>query len=64
MPEKLSVRRREAAQMLSISVRTLERLTASGEIPCVRLDRGILYSVEALREWLGRKMAENEGRKE
>jgi hypothetical protein len=53
LPEQLALRPREAARMLSISERTLWSLTAPrGPIPCVRLTRGVLYSVDDLRQWL------------
>lgn len=41
-----------AARMLSISTRTLWKLTSRGEIPCVRVGRRVLYEVEQLRQWL------------
>ncbi|WP_437227999.1 helix-turn-helix domain-containing protein [Planctomicrobium sp. SH661] len=52
-PSPLALRPREAARMLSISERTLWSLTAPrGPIPCARLNRGVLYSVDDLRQWL------------
>lgn len=51
--QPLALRPREAARMLSISERTLWGLTAPrGPIPCIRLNRGVLYSVDDLRQWL------------
>lgn len=53
LQDKIALRPREAARMLSISERTLWGLTAPrGPIPCVRLSRGVLYSVDDLRQWL------------
>lgn len=49
---KLSLRPREAAKAIGISVRTLWTLTKQGEIPHTRLGRSVLYPVEALRRWL------------
>lgn len=42
------------AARLSVSTRTVERLTAEGGMPCVRFrgKRLIRYSPEAVRRWL------------
>jgi excisionase family DNA binding protein len=52
----LAVRCREAAQLLSISERTLWSLTKQGKIPCVKLGEGkssaVLYSIEVLKKFL------------
>ena len=48
----LSLRPREAAAMLGISVSTLERLTKAGEIPRVKFGNTVLYTVESLKRWL------------
>ena len=48
----LSLRPREAAASLGVSVSTLERLTKAGEIPVVRLGRVRLYEVATLEEFL------------
>jgi len=52
---RLLLRSHEAAEQLAISHATLERLTRSGEIPCVRLGRSIRYSTEALRDRIRQK---------
>lgn len=52
---KLLLKAPEAAEVLSISERTLWALTASGEIPCVRIGRSVRYSVDDLREWIDRQ---------
>jgi excisionase family DNA binding protein len=52
--EPLALRPREAAASLGVSVSTLERLTASGEIGVVRLGRCRLYATDELKAWLGR----------
>lgn len=41
-----------AAEMLSVSPRKLWGMTASGEIPHVRLGRCVRYPVEDLRRWV------------
>jgi len=48
----LSLRRREAAAALGLSVSTLARLTKAGELPCVKLGRSVLYPVAMLEEFL------------
>ena len=49
--EAICVRRNKAAQMLSISVSTLDRLVKAGDIPCFKLPGGVLFRVDALRDW-------------
>jgi excisionase family DNA binding protein len=48
----LGLRPRDAARTLGVSLSTLERLTRSGEIACVKLPRAKIYSREELRRWL------------
>jgi len=43
---------REAAKALAISPRKLWAMTASGEIPHVRIGRCVRYPVDDLREWI------------
>lgn len=43
----------EAAQLLSVSPRTLWSLTHEGVVPCVRLGRSVRYSLETLRAVIG-----------
>lgn len=49
--QRLQVRPREAAELLSISERELRRLTQQGEIPSIGRGRLRRYAVEDLREW-------------
>ena len=49
--EAVCVRRNKAAQMLSISVSTLDRLVKAGDIPCFKLPGGVLFRVDTLRDW-------------
>jgi len=51
MSEQLLISRREAAKMLSISLRTLDYMIASKEIPVRRIHRRTLISVAALRQF-------------
>jgi excisionase family DNA binding protein len=48
----LSLRPRQAAASLGVSVKTLERLTARGEITSVLVGRVRLYELKALEEFL------------
>ena len=50
--ERLSLRPREAAATIGVSVKTLERLTKAGEIQSVLLGRVRLYEVSALAAFL------------
>jgi predicted DNA-binding transcriptional regulator AlpA len=49
---RLAMRSRDAARSLGISERLLWGLTQKGEVPCIRLGRAVVYSVDALRRWL------------
>jgi excisionase family DNA binding protein len=46
---------RETADLLRISERTLFTLTKSGEIPTIRIGRGVRYDERDLAEWVNRK---------
>ncbi len=48
----LAMRPREAAKALGISERLLWEQTKKGMIPHIRLGSAVLYSVDALRDWL------------
>jgi excisionase family DNA binding protein len=48
----LALRPRQAAASLGVSVKTLERLTKSGEITSVLVGRVRLYELKALEEFL------------
>ena len=48
----LALRPRQAAASLGVSVKTLERLTKSGEITSVLVGRVRLYELSALEEFL------------
>lgn len=54
-PRRLAYRKPEAAALLGISLRTLERLAARGVLkPDVRLGRLSLWSHDTLTRWLER----------
>jgi excisionase family DNA binding protein len=48
----LLLRSREAAKRMSISERTLFKLTRSGSLPCVRIGQCVRYSVETIQKWI------------
>lgn len=56
-PERLLLPRREAAQVLSLSERTLWTFTKAGEIPSIRIGRSVRYSLADLRAWVASKTA-------
>ncbi len=43
---------RQAAQVLAISPRKVWSLTASGEVPHVRIGRSVRYSTADLQRWI------------
>lgn len=53
--ERLLINARETAVMLAISSRTLWKLTASGDIPHVRIGRAVRYDPRDLRSWIDRR---------
>ena len=50
--ETLLLTPKQAADALAISPRKLWSLTASGEVPHVRVGRCVRYPFDALRKWL------------
>lgn len=51
--QRLAVNTTEAARMLGVSERTLWKWTKEKRIPSVKIERRVLYSVEALRRFVG-----------
>ncbi len=49
---RLALRPKDAALALGLSPRKLWELTASRQIPCIRLGKAVLYSTAALERWL------------
>lgn len=45
---KLLLSRREAAQSLSLSIRTLDKLIATGQLPTTRIGRSVRIHVDTL----------------
>ena len=56
---KLLRDKQAASQWVSLSVSSLDRLVAAGEIEVVRLAGRVLFSEQALRDWVARKEAES-----
>jgi excisionase family DNA binding protein len=50
--ERLGVSIEDAAEMLSVSERTVRELTSSGKLACKRIGRRVIYSVEVLKAFL------------
>jgi excisionase family DNA binding protein len=53
--EKLLITEREAAELLSVSERTLFNLRRAGEIDAVQLRGCVRYSVAALQEYIAKQ---------
>lgn len=51
-PERLALRPKDASLALGLGRRKLWELTNRGLIPHIKIDRCVLYPVDALREWL------------
>jgi hypothetical protein len=49
--ESLLWNAKRAAAALGISPRLLWTMTNTGEIPCIRIARRVLYSPDSLRAW-------------
>jgi len=52
---KLLLTRFEAAQVLGVCERTLDTYTKDGTIPFLRIGSRVLYSVQALEEWISKQ---------
>ena len=50
--EPIGISAKEAAKALSISERTLWQFTKDGVIPAVKVGSRVIYSVDALREFV------------
>lgn len=61
LPSKVLLLRKEAAAVLSISERTLwklsksKKLAPSERIPFIRLGRSVRYSIDDIREWVAKQ---------
>jgi excisionase family DNA binding protein len=51
MPEQILLSKRQAAQTLSISLRTLDKLILSGKLPVHRIGRRVLLSRSAIERF-------------
>jgi len=48
----ISLRPKDAAKSLGVSLSTLERLTKGGQIPAAKIGRCKVYAVDSLKAWL------------
>ncbi len=55
MAERLTLRVREAAELLGVPARTAYAWAAEGRIPVLRVGRVVLIPRQALEEWLARE---------
>ena len=53
--EKLLVTRKEAANMLSISVDTLDEITRAGDLKKINIGARVYYSVDVLRAFVAKE---------
>jgi excisionase family DNA binding protein len=58
---KIALNRREAAEALSISVDSLDRLVAAGEIRVIRRNRLVLFRRAELERWTEQSQARRIG---
>lgn len=56
--ERLLLRPAECADAIGVSRSKAYELISSGEIPSIRLGGSVRVPVEALREWIGRRIAD------
>lgn len=59
---RLLVTQQEAAELLSLSRKTVSQMTVRGEIPVVYAGRKPLYPVAALERWVEQQLEEAGGR--
>lgn len=58
--EKLLLTNIQAAEVLSISPRTLWGLTSPrGPIPCIKLGNRMLYPYDVLRDWVAKNIGQS-----
>ena len=62
--DKLALRPREAAKVLSVSTRTLWGWTRVGLVPHVRVGKAVLYPTDLLQEWLRQQAARQGARQQ
>jgi len=63
-PDRILLNNAQAAELLSISPKTLVNMRLAGEIPYVKLwddrTKGIRYSLDALKAWVAERQQSNE----
>jgi excisionase family DNA binding protein len=55
-PERLTLRKNEAAAALGVSQRTLHKLLKSGQIGSFKLDRAVLIPVAEIKAFIAQQM--------
>lgn len=59
MVEKLAVTKQEAAEMLGVSPRTVQRMVATKQLPRLQLEaRRVLIPVQAIKDLVNEALAE------
>lgn len=48
----LLVNKSEAAELLRVSEKTLDKWITEFDLPCIQFGRSVRFSVEALKEWI------------
>lgn len=58
--EKLVLSRPEAAEILGVSLPTLDKFSHRADFPWIRVGRRVLIPVDALREWLAKEASKHD----
>lgn len=61
MTQKLLLKPKEAAAVLSMSERKLWSLKADGTIECIKIGRSVFYSQSYLENWIANQFKTGEG---
>ena len=59
MPDRLLITKGEVAERLSVSVRTIERLVATGRLPQVYVERSVRFRVKDLEAYVNNLVADS-----
>lgn len=55
------LRRSDVARLLSLSIRSVDKLARSGQLPTVRIGRSVRFIEADLRSWAARNRQDNQG---
>ncbi len=61
MAEKLAYRVAEAAEAIGVSRAKAYELIGAGTLPSIRIGSSLRVPVDALRAWIARRLAEQQG---